>query len=47
MAFVGGALADTRDRRRMVQLTELATAGASAVLLGNALLPIPSCGCCS
>ncbi len=41
MAFVGGALADTRDRRRMVQLTELATAGASAVLLGNALLPHP------
>ena len=41
MAFLGGALADTRDRKRMVQLTELATAGASAVLLGNALLPHP------
>ena len=26
-AFVGGALADARDRRRMLQLTELAFAG--------------------
>ena len=35
-AFLGGALADAFDRRRMVQLTELALAGASGVLLLNA-----------
>jgi MFS family permease len=38
-AFLGGALADAVDRRRMVQVTELALAGASCVLLANALLP--------
>jgi MFS family permease len=42
MAFVGGALADSVDRRRMVQLTELALLLTSALLLGNALLPEPS-----
>jgi MFS family permease len=42
MAFVGGALADSFDRRRMVQLTELALLLTSALLLGNALLPHPS-----
>jgi MFS family permease len=42
MAFVGGALADAVDRRRMVQLTELALLLTSALLLGNALLPHPS-----
>ncbi len=40
-AFLGGALADARDRRRMLLLTELSLAGASAVLLANALLPDP------
>jgi len=40
-AFVGGALADAIDRRRMVQVTELSLAGASGVLLANALLPSP------
>jgi MFS family permease len=41
-AFLGGALADAMDRRRMVQLTELALLLTSALLLGNALLPHPS-----
>jgi MFS family permease len=40
-AFVGGALADARDRRRMLQLTELAFAACSLVLLGNAVLASP------
>jgi len=40
-AMLGGMLADARDRRRMVQLTELALALASGVLLVNALLPDP------
>ena len=35
-AFLGGALADAFDRRRLVQLTELALAGASGVLVLNA-----------
>lgn len=38
-AFIGGALADAHDRRRMVLLTELALAAISAALLVNALLP--------
>src|SRR5690348_4450564 len=41
LAFLGGALADAFDRRRLVQLTELALALLSAVLLVNALLPHP------
>jgi MFS family permease len=40
-AFLGGALADARDRRRMLQLTELAFAVASLVLLANSVLPSP------
>ena len=40
-AFLGGALADARDRRRMLQLTELSFAVASLVLLANSLLPDP------
>lgn len=44
LAFVGGALADAVDRRRMVQLTELSLAVMSAVLIGNALLPSPQVG---
>src|SRR5215472_12604145 len=41
LAFAGGALADAIDRRRMVQVTELALAGLSAALVVNALLPEP------
>ncbi|HSR24043.1 MAG TPA: MFS transporter, partial [Candidatus Eisenbacteria bacterium] len=40
-AFLGGALADARDRRFMVLVTELAFAVTSGLLLGNALLPAP------
>jgi len=40
-AFLGGALADAKDRRRMLQLTELAFAVASLILLANSLLPDP------
>ena len=40
-ALVGGVLADARDRRRMVQATELALAGLSAWLAANALLDRP------
>jgi len=40
-AFIGGALADAFDRRRMMQLTELSFAGCSLVLVGNALLAHP------
>lgn len=41
LAFLGGALADAFDRRRLVQLTELSLASLSALLLVNALLPHP------
>jgi MFS family permease len=40
-AFVGGALSDAFDRRRMVQLAELGSGLAIAVLLVNSLLPHP------
>src|SRR5215470_18859138 len=40
-AFLGGALADARDRRLMVLLTELAFMVCSALLLANALLGHP------
>jgi MFS family permease len=40
-ALVGGALADARDRRRLVQATEAGLALASACLAANALLPHP------
>ena len=40
-AFVGGALADAVDRRWMMRITELSLAGASGVLVANALLPSP------
>jgi MFS family permease len=42
MAFVGGALSDAFDRRRMVQLSELGSGLAIAVLAVNSLLPHPS-----
>jgi MFS family permease len=41
LAVVGGALADALDRRRMVQVTELALVVLSATLAINALLPTP------
>jgi MFS family permease len=41
MAFVGGALADYVDRRRMVLTTELLMALSSALLVVNSLLPHP------
>ena len=41
MPFVGGALADASDRRRMVWLSELGFAVSVAVLLANSLLPTP------
>ncbi|MEX2465037.1 MAG: MFS transporter [Gaiellaceae bacterium] len=40
-ALLGGALADWRDRRRMVLLSELGLALATGVLLVNSLLPNP------
>lgn len=40
-AFIGGALADARDRRTMVLLSEVALLLCSAVLVGNALLAHP------
>ncbi len=40
-AFVGGALADAFDRRRLVQLSELGLAACASLLLVNALLPDP------
>ena len=40
-AFLGGALADARDRRAMVLLTELVFTLTSVLLLANALLPHP------
>jgi MFS family permease len=41
MAFIGGALADYVDRRRMVRLTELLLAVGSGMLIINSLLPQP------
>lgn len=41
LAFLGGALADAVDRRRLVRVTELALAALSGALLVNALLPRP------
>jgi len=40
-AFVGGALADSVDRRRMVLVTDVGLAVGSALLAANALLPNP------
>ena len=41
MAFVGGALADYVDRRRMIRLTELALAVGTCVLIVNSTLSQP------
>src|SRR5712664_7897 len=40
-AMLGGALADARDRRSMVLLSEAALMGCSLILAGNAALPNP------
>jgi MFS family permease len=40
-AFVGGALADAFDRRRLVQIAELGLATCAGALVLNALLPEP------
>jgi MFS family permease len=40
-AFIGGALADAVDRRRMLQLAEIALALATVILLFNSLLDEP------
>ena len=41
VAFIGGALADARDRRSMVLLSEAAMMGCSLLLAGNAALAHP------
>src|SRR5436305_4525509 len=40
-AFLGGALADARDRRGMVLMSEIALAVFSVILVVNATLPLP------
>ncbi len=41
VSFVGGALADARDRRRLVQLAEIGGGLSAGLLLANALLSEP------
>lgn len=41
LAFLGGALADALDRRKILRLTEIGQTITTAILLGNALLPQP------
>ena len=41
LAFIGGALADAVDRRKMLRFTEVGQTITTAILLGNALLPQP------
>lgn len=41
LAFVGGALADAVDRRRILRLTEIGQVVTTLILLANALLPEP------
>jgi len=41
LAFVGGALADYTDKRKMLRLTEIGQTVLTAILLGNSLLPQP------
>lgn len=42
LAFVGGALADYIDKRKMLRYTEVGQTLLTAILLGNSLLPQPS-----
>ncbi len=41
LAFVGGALADFLDKRKMLRLTEIGQTAVTAILLANSLLPNP------
>jgi MFS family permease len=41
MSFVGGALADAVDRRRMVRITQISACGIVAILIVNAASPHP------
>jgi MFS family permease len=41
LAFVGGALADFLDKRKMLRLTEIGQTSVTAILLANSLLPEP------
>ncbi len=41
LAFIGGALADFLDKRKMLRLTEIGQTSVTAVLLINSLLPHP------
>jgi len=41
LAFVGGAFADSLDRRRILRMTEVGQLITTFILLGNALLPNP------
>src|SRR5436853_6718888 len=42
LAFVGGALADYVDKRKLLRLTEIGQTALTAVLVLNSLLPSPS-----
>ena len=41
LAFVGGALADALDKRKMIRLTEIGQAIVTMILLANSFLPNP------
>lgn len=41
LAFLGGAMADAIDRRKMLRFTEVGQTITTAILLGNSLLPNP------
>lgn len=41
LAFVGGALADAVDRRKMLRITEICQTAVTAILLVNSFLPEP------
>lgn len=41
LAFIGGALADALDKRKMLRLTEIGQTTVTAILLGNSLLGEP------
>lgn len=41
LAFVGGAMADFLDKRKMLRLTEIGQTAVTAILLANSMLPRP------
>src|SRR5215213_7747514 len=41
LAFVGGAMADVLDKRKMLRLTEIGQTSVTAIMLINSLLPQP------